>query len=180
MNPIPAVLALALVAAAPSASAALKPGDPAPDFSTDAAVGGKPFRFALADALKRGPVVLYFFPKAFTSGCTVEAHEFAEATPRFAELGATVVGVSTDDLDTLKRFSVEACRDKFAVASDADGRIVRQYDAKLPLFGNTADRVSYVISPTGKVVFSYSSLSPQGHVTQTLEAVRQLQAAPKK
>lgn len=171
---------LASLLAVQPAGAALEPGDAAPDFSADAAVGGKPFRFSLAEALRRGPVVLYFFPKAFTSGCTIEAHEFAEATPRFAELGATVVGVSTDDLETLKRFSVEACRDKFAVASDADGRIVRQYDAKLPLFGNTADRISYVISPAGRIVHTHSSMNPRGHVTQTLEAVRQLQAAAKK
>jgi peroxiredoxin len=180
MKPITVALALAMATATSAAWAALKPGDAAPDFSTEAAVGGKPFRFSLAEALQRGPVVLYFFPKAFTTGCTIEAHEFAEATPRFAELGATVVGVSTDDLPTLQRFSVEACRDKFAVASDADGRIVRQYDAKLPMFGNTADRVSYVISPAGRVVFTFSSLSPQGHVTQTLEAVRRLQAESKK
>lgn len=173
-------IAVLAFAAAWPVWAALKPGDAAPDFSADAAVGGQPFRFSLAEALKRGPVVLYFFPKAFTSGCTIEAHQFAEATPRFAELGATVVGVSTDDLGTLQRFSVEACRDKFAVAADPDGRVVRQYDAKLPLFGNTADRISYVISPAGRIVHTYSSLSPQGHVSSTLEAVRQLQAEAKK
>lgn len=180
MKLLRAWIAVLAVAAAGPAWAALKPGDAAPDFSADAALGGQPFRFSLADALQRGPVVLYFFPKAFTSGCTVEAHEFAEATPRFAELGATVIGVSTDDLATLQRFSVEACRDKFAVASDASGRIVRRYDARLPLFGNTADRISYVISPAGRIVHAYSSLSPQGHVSSTLDAVRRLQAEAKK
>lgn len=174
------VVASSLLVGLPAARAALKPGDAAPDFSADAAVGGKPFRFSLAEALKRGPVVLYFFPKAFTTGCTIEAHEFAEATPRFAELGATVVGVSTDDLASLERFSVEACRDKFAVASDVEGQIIRQYDARLAFFTSRADRISYVISPAGRIVYTYSSLSPQGHVAGTLEAVRQLQAASKK
>jgi len=111
--------AAAAALAAAGAFAALAPGDAAPDFDADAAIGGKVFRFSLAQALKKGPVVLYFYPKAFTSGCTVEAHLFAEATPRFEALGATVVGISNDDIDTLKKFSVEACRDKFAVAADA-------------------------------------------------------------
>src|SRR3954453_4855752 len=113
------------------AAAALKPGDAAPDFTTEAAIGGKEFRFSLADALKKGPVVLYFYPKSFTQGCTVEAHLFAEATPRFAALGATVVGISHDDIATQKKFSTEECRDKFAVGADPDSKIIRSYDAKL-------------------------------------------------
>src|SRR6202161_4839440 len=108
--------------------AALKTGVQAPDFTTEAPLAAKPFKFSLADALKKGPVVLYFYPAAFTPGCTVEAHEFAEATPKFAALGATVIGVSHDPIEKLDRFSVSECRNKFAVASDADGGIMKAYD----------------------------------------------------
>ena len=174
---LPLALALSLFAAA--AAAALKPGDKAPDFSTVAALGGKAFPFSLADALKRGPVVLYFYPAAFTSGCTVEAHEFAEATPKFEAMGATVIGVSNDDIETLKKFSVEACRNKFAVAADADSKVIRQYDAKLALMPGMADRISYVISPAGEITYAYASMSPDAHVANTLKAVEQLKAAAK-
>jgi peroxiredoxin len=163
--------AAAAALAAAGAFAALAPGDAAPDFDADAAIGGKVFRFSLAQALKKGPVVLYFYPKAFTSGCTVEAHLFAEATPRFEALGATVVGISNDDIDTLKKFSVEACRDKFAVAADAGAAVMKRYDAALRLAPGMADRVSYVISPEGRIVYAYSSLSPDAHVSNTLAAV---------
>jgi peroxiredoxin Q/BCP len=167
-----AVAALVLPLAA--AQAALKPGAPAPAFTTEAALGGKSFQFQLADALARGPVVLYFFPKAFTSGCTVEAHEFAEATERFAALGATVVGVSNDDIDTLKRFSVEACRNKFAVAADAKAQIIRAYDAQFGWGTDMADRISYVIGKDGKIAFVHKGSDPQEHVTNTLGAVQRL------
>ena len=160
------------------ASAALKPGDAAPDFATEAAMGGKEFRFALADALKKGPVVLYFFPKSFTKGCTVEAHLFAEATEKFAALGATVVGISNDDIETQKRFSTEECRDKFAVASDHDTAIAKQYDAKLTAMP-MADRISYVISPDDKILYAYSSLDPADHVNRTMKAVQDWRAAHK-
>ena len=161
------------------ANAALKIGEKAPDFSIDAALGGKPFKFALADALSRGPVVLYFFPKAFTSGCTIEAHAFAEATPRFNALGATVIGVSNDDIATIQRFSVEACRNQFAVAADPDSRVIRAYDAKLMLMPGMADRISYVIDRSGKIAYSYSSLSPEGHVANTLKVVEGLASGGK-
>ena len=111
---------------APTAQAALKVGDAAPNFKTEAAVAGKAFDFDMAAALKQGPVVLYFFPKAFTRGCTVEAHAFAEATPQFKAMNTTVVGMSHDDIDTLKRFSTEACRDQFAVASDPKAQTERE------------------------------------------------------
>src|ERR1700726_5302915 len=111
--------------------AALKTGVQAPDFTTQATLAGKPFKFALADALKKGPVVLYFYPAAFTPGCTVEAHDFAEATDKFKSLGATVIGVSHDSIDTLNKFSVSECRNKFAVASDVDKKISKAYDANL-------------------------------------------------
>jgi peroxiredoxin Q/BCP len=161
------------------AGAALKPGDAAPDFSTEAAIGGKEFRFALAEALKKGPVVLYFFPKSFTKGCTVEAHLFAEATPRFNALGATVVGISNDDIETQKRFSTEECRDKFAVASDHDTAITKRYDAKLATMP-MSDRISYVIGPEGKIVYAYASMDPQDHVANTMKALEEWKAAQKK
>ena len=163
-----------LVAALPgAAAAALALGQPAPDFTVPAALGGKTFTFSLAEALKKGPVVLYFYPKAFTSGCTVEANAFAQATPSFEALGATVIGMSNDDLETLKKFSVEACRNKFAVAADAGARITAQYDAALWIKRDMADRISYVISPQGKIVYVYSSMSPEGHITNTLQAVQE-------
>lgn len=164
----------------PSALAALKVGAQAPDFSTDAALAGKATRFTLSQTLKKGPVVLYFYPKAFTSGCTIEAHNFAEATEKFAALGATVVGVSNDDIETLKKFSVEACRNKFMVAADGGAQIIKKYDASLMMMPNTADRISYVIGPDGKVIYVYSSLSPDNHVENTLKAVQQWREAQPK
>src|SRR5512139_1742641 len=113
-------VAIICAMAAIPALAALKPGEKAPDFSAQASLGGSVFAFSLADALKRGPVVLYFYPAAFTEGCTIEAHDFAEATDAYRALGATVIGVSHDNIDTLKKFSVSECRSKFAVAADGD------------------------------------------------------------
>ncbi len=156
-----------------AAQAALKPGDAAPVFAAEAALGGKTFRFQLGEALARGPVVLYFFPKAFTQGCTVEAHLFAEASARFAALGATVVGVSGDNIDTLKRFSVEACRDKFAVAG-ASARTIEDYDARSSWRADMADRISYVIGKDGRIVFTHHGPDPEAHVARTLQAVEQL------
>ena len=159
--------------------AALPDGTKAPDFSTKATLAGKEFNFSLADALKKGPVVLYFYPKAFTSGCTVEAHEFAEATPKFAALGATVIGVSHDQIDTLDKFSVSECRNKFAVASDADGKIMKAYDSVLPDHPDYVNRTSYVIAPTGVIIYSYTAMEPDEHVTNTLGAVKKWQDAHK-
>ena len=173
--PIAVLLLIALTSMA--ASAALAVGAPTPDFTTDAARAGVAFKFSLKEALKQGPVVLYFYPKAFTSGCTIEAHNFAEATPKFNALGATVVGISNDDIETLKKFSVEACRDKFAVVADSGARIMKQYDAALWIKPDMADRISYVISPQGKVLYVYSSLSPDQHVQNTLQAVEKWRAS---
>ena len=164
--------ALLTTFAAPPAAAELKPGDPAPDFETSATIGGQPFRFVLADALKKGPVVLYFYPKAFTQGCTIEARNFAEAHDEYAALGATVIGVSGDDIETLNRFSVSECRSRFAVASDPKGRIMKSYDASMPFVETFAKRVSYVISPQHRVFYAWSSMSPEQHVPNTLEALR--------
>jgi thioredoxin-dependent peroxiredoxin len=168
------------LAAAP-AFAAMKPGDAAPDFTAQAAVGGKDFSFSLAEALKRGPVVLYFYPKSFTRGCTIEAHEFAEAAESFAAAGATLIGMSHDDIDTQRKFSTEACRDKFPVAADPTLSVIRAYDAvrTAPLASGEviADRISYVIAPDGKVIYAYSDPAPEKHIENTLAAVRQWREA---
>ena len=173
----PLALGALMLTLASGAHAALKPGDAAPPFTTDAALAGKSFNFNMAEALKKGPVVLYFFPKAFTQGCTLEAHAFAEATPQFNQLGASVVGISHDNIDTLKKFSTEACRDQFAVASDPDAKTIRAYDASHAARPEMADRISYVIGKDGKVVFAHEGSDPTLHVTKTLEAVKQLSAA---
>ena len=161
-----------LLAVALPALASLKPGAQAPDFTTAASLAGKEFQFKLSDALKKGPVVLYFYPAAFSTGCTIEAHDFAEATEQFEALGATVIGVSHDDIATLNKFSVTDCRNKFAVAADPDLRIIKSYDTKLPVVGY-ADRTSFVIVPDGTVSYVYSALNPEKHVSNTLAAVRE-------
>lgn len=165
-------------AAAP-ALAALKPGDLAPDFKAQASLGGSVFTFSLAEALKKGPVVLYFYPAAFTEGCTIEAHDFADAADAYHALGATVIGVSHDKIDTLNRFSVSECRSKFAVAADEDQSIMKSYDAVLAIMPRYADRVSYVIAPNGRVLYAYISLNPDKHVANTLDALRKWSARQK-
>jgi peroxiredoxin len=170
------ILALLLGLSPFSASAALKPGDKAPDFTAPATLGGKDFTFHLAEALKSGPVVVYFYPAAFTSGCTVEAHDFAEAMPRYQALGASVIGVSHDDMATLGKFSVSECQSKFPVASDSSRAIMKSYDAALGFLTSYADRVSYVVAPDGRIAFVYSALDPDEHVSRTLKAVAALKA----
>ncbi|MBK6867389.1 MAG: peroxiredoxin [Burkholderiales bacterium] len=163
-------IALLLPAAA---LAALKPGDAAPLFTTPAALAGQVFEFDLAQALAKGPVVLYFYPKAFTRGCTIEANAFAEASPKFAALGARVIGLSHDDIETLKRFSTEACRDQFAVGSDPKARTIKAYSARSVLPG-MAKRISYVIGQDGKIAFTHEGSDPLKHVEATLKAVERL------
>jgi peroxiredoxin Q/BCP len=172
-------LGLGCVLLASPLYAALKPGAQAPGFTTEATLAGTPFTFSLADALKNGPVVLYFYPAAFTKGCTVEAHEFAEATDKFKAMGATVIGVSHDTIDTLNKFSVSECRNKFAVASDADKKISKAYDATL-YFTSYSSRTSYVIAPNGTIIYEYTALSPDKHVENTMAAVANWQADHKK
>ena len=155
------------------AKAALDVGDAAPDFTAQAALGGKVYRYSLAESLSKGPVVLYFFPAAFSEGCSLEAHSFAEAVGQYEALGATVVGVSGDDLDTIAKFSVQACQSKFPVASDESKSVIKAYDALMQTRPDYANRVSYVIAPNGKVVYSYLSLNPAKHVEKTLSALRQ-------
>jgi peroxiredoxin Q/BCP len=166
-----AAAALAIGAAAPL-SAELAEGTKAPTFTTQAALAGKEFGFSLPAALAKGPVVLYFYPKAFTSGCTLEANAFAEAMPQFKAAGASVIGMSNDDIDTLKRFSREECRDAFPVGV-ASPKVIAAYDVAM---GNSglANRTSYVIGRDGKVVTVYSSGDYRGHVAKTLEAVKKL------
>src|SRR5450631_1808439 len=173
-------LALGCFVLASPLYAALEPGSQAPAFTTEATLAGKPFTFSLADALKNGPVVLYFYPAAFTKGCTVEAHEFAEATDKFKALGATVIGVSHDNIDTLNKFSVSECRNKFAVAADGDQKITKEYDAVLAQKPEYANRTSYVIAPNGKITYEYTALSPDNHVANTMAAVETWQAEQKK
>lgn len=164
-------LVLGSLAAGP-ALAALADGTPAPDFTAQASMGGKEFTFSLADALKKGPVVLYFYPAAFTPGCTVEAHDFADAMDKFEALGATVIGVSHDPIDKLDKFSVSECRSKFPVAADPDETIIKSYDAVLAQKPEYANRTSYVIAPDGKILTSYTSLNPDKHVETMLAAVQ--------
>jgi peroxiredoxin Q/BCP len=167
-----------LVCAAPMmatpALAALKVGDKAPDFSARATLGGKEFTFHLADALKKGPVVVYFYPAAFTKGCTVEAHDFAAAMPQYRALGAGVIGVSHDDIGTLNKFSVSECQSRFPVAADQDRHIMKSYDATISMLLSYADRTSYVVSQDGRIAFAYSDMDPEGHVSKTLKAVSAL------
>ena len=158
------------------ACAALKAGDKAPDFTAPATLGGKDFTFHLADALKKGPVVVYFYPAAFTSGCTVEAHDFAEAMPQYQALGASVIGVSHDDMATLGKFSVSECQSKFPVASDSSRAIMKRYDAAMGFLTPYADRVSYVVAPDGRIAMAYSAMDPDEHVSRTLKAVAALKA----
>jgi thioredoxin-dependent peroxiredoxin len=170
------LLILAMIAAATPAFAALKTGTRVTDFTTTAVLAGKPYSYNLNKALKKGPVVLYFYPKAFTSGCTVEAHEFAEASDDFAKAGASIMGISADDLDTLKKFSVEACRNKFPVAVGSQ-KVIAAYDAALSSKAGMSNRTTYVIAPDGKVIYTYSDLNVRGHVMGSLKAVQDWRAA---
>jgi peroxiredoxin len=172
MKKLLALAALCLAATTP-AQAALDIGDKAPSFTTSAALNGNVFQYSLEESLKKGPVVLYFFPAAFTVGCSIEAHEFAEAIEKYQALGATVIGVSGDDIDTLGKFSVQTCQGKFPVASDRDQAIMKSYDAVLAAQPQYANRISYVIAPGGSVVYNYQSLNPSRHVEKTLAALRQ-------
>ncbi len=155
-----------------SAWAELKVGAAAPSFTAPAALAGETYNFVLAEALKKGPVVVYFYPKAFTSGCTIEAQLFAQATDKFAELKATVIGVSSDDIETLKKFSQGPCGGKFAVAADLDRKIIKAYDAGMMLMPSMASRISYVVTPDSKILFVHSGMSPDQHVSSTLAALQ--------
>jgi peroxiredoxin len=173
-----AAAAVTLVGA--PAFASLPEGATAPVFSAPAFLAGQPFTFKLSDALKKGPVVLYFFPAAHTAGCNIEAHLFADAIDKFKAQGATVIGVTGGNTDQLAAFSTETehCSGKFPVAADADSAISKRYDAMLNL-GVTkfTARTSYVITPDDRVLFAYSDLKPQQHIDLTLDAVTKWRAA---
>jgi len=180
MRMITIAAGLAMMLAAP-ALATLKPGATAPDFSTRGAVAGKVISIHLADQLKKGPVVLYFFPAAFTSGCNAEAHAFAEEIDAFKAAGATVIGMSAANVSTLAKFSTQKCAGKFAVAS-AGPRVVAAYDVDygklVPINGSAprqiTTRTSYVIAPDGHIAYVHSDPDPAGHISGTLAAVKQL------
>jgi peroxiredoxin len=173
---LPLAAALCALAFANPASAELAKGAKAPTFATQGAEAGKAVAFNLTTALAKGPVVLYFYPKAFTQGCTAEAHAFAEATDDFHKAGATVIGMSADDLDTLKKFSTEACRDKFPVAI-ASPQVIQAYDVALEMNGKATgltDRTTYVIGQDGRIAMAFSDLKPDEHIARSLAAVKAL------
>jgi peroxiredoxin len=172
-----AIFMAAAAALALPALAALDIGDPVPAFTANAALGGKTFRYSLADALAKGPVVLYFFPAADSADCSIEAHAFAEAIDQFAALGATVIGVSADDIDTLAKFSVKSCQSRFPVASDEAKTVIEGFDALMQTRPDFANRLSYVIAPSGRVAYYYQNLNPDKHVERMLNAVKALPKA---
>lgn len=169
------VAAAAAVALSLPAHAALPVGAKAPDFVTSGAVAGKPFQLRLKEELKKGPVVLYFYPKAFTQGCTLEARAFSEASAEFRKAGARVIGMSGDDLPTLKRFSVEGCRSAFPVAT-ATPATIAAYDVALKGRPGMSDRTSYVIDRSGRITFVHSNPDWSAHVSSTLAAVKSLRS----
>ena len=169
----PALLALST---ASPALAELPVGAKAPDFATQGALAGKDFAFRLSEALKAGPVVLYFYPKAFTSGCTLEAHAFAAQIEDFHNAGASVLGLSADNLPALERFSTSECGGKFPVGV-ASGALVAAYDAPLSVVGihtGLASRTTYVVARDGRIAMAYTAMNWRGHVPRALAAVRVL------
>jgi thioredoxin-dependent peroxiredoxin len=187
------VLAVILATAvALPAFAALKQGDPAPDFSAQASLAGKAFAFSLSDARHKGPVVVYFYPSAFTEGCNVQAHEFAVNMDKFKVAGATVIGVSLDNITRLNAFSADPhyCAGKFAVASDADGKIANSYQLKIDPeehgFKDTrgvevghgfTERTTFVVSADGKIAATIGGLAPAANVERALAEVQHLVGA---
>lgn len=173
-RPLLAAVLAALVAT--PAAAALKAGETAPDFKLQGFQAGKPLTFSLAEARKKGPVVLYFFPGADTPGCNIEAKMFADAIGQFQAQKATVVGVTAGKLDQLQKISsdTDKCSGKFPVLADPGAKIARQYDSILPMKPDWSDRTSYVIGKDGRIVHVYSKLDPSEHVSQTLGAVKGL------
>jgi peroxiredoxin len=176
MNRFVAYAVAATFAIATPALAELKVGDTAPTFTAPAYLAGQPFTFKLADALKKGPVVVYFFPAAHTSGCNLEAHLFSEAIDQFKAQKATVIGVTAGNVDQLADFSKETehCGGKFPVAADPGAKIAKEYESILAAKPDWSSRTSYVIAKNGKVAHVYSAMNPNDHVTQTLDAVKAL------
>lgn len=185
----PSLALLALSLSATATHAALAVGDAAPPFQAPASLAGKTFTYSLGDALKRGPVVVYFYPSAYTGGCNLEAHTFAVQHEKFLAAGATIVGVSLDDIGRLDTFSAdpEYCGGKIAVASDPDGHIARAYalnvrDAApgrkdtrgVQIDHGFAERSTFVVTPDGHIAAAFEGLSPVENVEQALAAVQQL------
>jgi peroxiredoxin len=176
-------------ALAQSAHAALHEGDAAPDFSAQASLAGKAFNYELQDALKKGPVVVYFYPSAFTGGCNAQAHAFSEDSGRFYAAGASVIGVSLDSIARLNDFSADPkyCAGKVAVASDVDGKIAKAYELAVreavpgqkdtrgvEINHGYAERTTFIVSPDGKIVATLSGLAPEANVAKALEIVQKL------
>ena len=183
---------LALLASS-AAFAALKAGDPAPAFSAQASLAGKPFTYSLKDGLAKGPVVVYFYPSAYTAGCNIQAHEFSTHADQFAAAGATVIGVSLDSIERLNEFSADPdyCAGKLAVASDRDGKIARAFGLRVSDARSGAtdtrgkeidhgftERTTFVVKRDGTVLASVGGVSPEENVARALELVRKL-AAPR-
>jgi thioredoxin-dependent peroxiredoxin len=177
--------------AVPPAMAALQRGDRAPQFTAQASLAGKTFTFSLKKALRKGPVVVYFFPSAYTGGCDLEAHTFAQDSGKFAAAGATIIGVSLDSIQRLDDFSADPkyCAGRFPTASDASGAISRSYDVAVhqgppglkdvrgvEIGHGFADRTTFVIARNGRIVRVIRKVSPTVHVATALEVVRRLQA----
>jgi peroxiredoxin len=170
--------------------AALKDGDKAPDFTAQASLAGKEFKFSLKDSLKKGPVVVYFYPSAYTQGCNVQAHTFSVNSEKFAAAGATIIGVSLDSIQRLNQFSAdpEYCAGKFPVASDASGTIAKSYDLQVknvPGIKDTkgnevdhgfAERTTFVVTSDGKIAATIGGVTPTENVMKALETVQQLKA----
>jgi thioredoxin-dependent peroxiredoxin len=149
-------------------------GTIAPGFSAKAAQGGRDLTFTLSEALKRGPVVVYFYPKSFTSVCTEEAHLFAEAMSEFEALGSSVIGISTDTIETQREFSRMECRDKFPVAGDPEGKVVKAYNVLVRMegVGIIANRTSYVIAPDGRIASVLTAGDAGSHIQSALASVK--------
>jgi peroxiredoxin Q/BCP len=168
------LIGFALASVAAPAWPALPVGSKAPDFTAIGASAGKQLKVNLAEQLRHGPVVLYFFPKAFTGGCDLEAHLFSEKIGEFRKLGARVIGMSADNLSQLKKFSVQKCSGKFPVAT-ASPALRKAYDVVLSQKPEYANRTSYVIAPSGKIVMEYTNMTePAEHIEKTLAAVKAL------
>lgn len=176
MRPLPFLAPVLAVSLAMPAGAALAPGAMAPGFTTRGAIAGKVVRINLAERLRNGPVVLYFFPAAFTPGCNAEARAFAENIETFRKAGATVIGMSADAVEDLRKFSASECAGKFAVAS-AGPAVIHAYDVALgqPVNGRqVSNRTSYVIARDGRIVFAHTGMSPAEHISETLDALQKI------
>lgn len=187
-----ALLCTLALLATPAAFAALKAGDPAPAFSAPASLAGKPFTYSLKEGLAKGPVVVYFYPSAYTSGCNIQAHEFSTRADQFAAAGASVIGVSLDSIERLNEFSADPdyCAGKLAVASDRDGRIARSFGLRVSdaqrgatdtrgkeIDHGFTERTTFVVKRDGSVLAAVGGVSPEENVARALELVRKLSSS---